>query len=87
MPRHHELDKARFIGTADCVMTQDPDSGWFNLGAYRSQVYDGKTVGCQITEGKHGRISVVGGLRRLRRRRHPGETAWVEQVADLLDRR
>ena len=56
VPRHHELDKARFIGTADCVMTQDPDSGWFNLGAYRSQVYDGKTVGCQITEGKHGRI-------------------------------
>ena len=30
--------------------------GWFNLGAYRSQVYDGKTIGCQITEGKHGRI-------------------------------
>src|SRR5262252_5661258 len=56
VPRHHELDKARFIGTADCVITQDPDSGWFNLGAYRSQVYDGKTVGCQITEGKHGRI-------------------------------
>ena len=56
VPRHHELDKARFIGTADCVMTQDPDDGWFNLGAYRAQVYDGKTVGCQITEGKHGRI-------------------------------
>ena len=56
VPRHHELDTARFIGTADCVMTQDPDTGWFNLGAYRSQVYDGKTVGCQITEGKHGRI-------------------------------
>ena len=56
VPRHHEQDTARFIGTADCVMTQDPDTGWFNLGAYRSQVYDGKTVGCQITEGKHGRI-------------------------------
>jgi hypothetical protein len=56
VPRHHEQDKARFIGTADCVVTQDPDKGWFNLGAYRSQVYDGKTVGCQITEGKHGRI-------------------------------
>ena len=25
VPRHHELDKARFIGTADCVMTHDPD--------------------------------------------------------------
>src|SRR5262245_23416564 len=56
VPRHHELDKARFIGTADCVMTKDPDTGWFNLGAYRSQIYDGRTVGCQITEGKHGRI-------------------------------
>jgi UbiD family decarboxylase len=56
VPRHHEHDKARFIGTADCVVTKDPDSGWYNLGAYRSQVYDGKTVGCQITEGKHGRI-------------------------------
>src|SRR5271155_2139695 len=56
VPRHHELDKARFIGTADCVITKDPDAGWFNLGAYRSQVYDGKTIGCQITEGKHGRI-------------------------------
>ena len=55
VPRHHEADKARFIGTACCVMTKDPDAGWFNLGAYRSQVYDGKTVGCQITEGKHGR--------------------------------
>src|SRR5438128_3125764 len=38
VPRHHELDKARFIGTADCVITQDPDSGWFNLGAYRRRV-------------------------------------------------
>ena len=56
VPRHHEQDKARFIGTACCVVTKDPDDGWFNLGAYRSQVYDGKTVGCQITEGKHGRI-------------------------------
>src|SRR5580658_1518877 len=56
VPRHHELDTARFIGTADCVITRDPDEGWFNLGAYRSQVYDAKTIGCQITEGKHGRI-------------------------------
>src|SRR6202044_3359230 len=55
VPRHHELDTARFIGTADCVITKDPDDGWFNLGAYRSQVYDGKTVGCQITAGKTGR--------------------------------
>jgi len=56
VPRHHEQDPARYIGTANCVITQDPDDGWFNLGTYRNQVYDGKTIGCQITEGKHGRI-------------------------------
>ena len=56
VPRHHELDKSRYIGTACCVITKDPDAGWFNLGTYRNQVYDGKTIGCQITEGKHGRI-------------------------------
>ena len=56
VPFHHERDTARYVGTADCVITQDPDSGEYNLGAYRSQVYDGKTIGCQITEGKHGRI-------------------------------
>ena len=44
VPLHHELDKARYIGTADCVITKDPDSDWFNLGAYRCQVYDGKTI-------------------------------------------
>src|SRR5882672_5653920 len=56
VPRHHEKDTARYIGTANCVITQDPDAGWFNLGTYRNQVYDGRTIGCQITEGKHGRI-------------------------------
>ena len=56
VPLHHELDKARYLGTADLVITKDPDSDWYNLGAYRCQVYDEKTIGCQITEGKHGRI-------------------------------
>ncbi|MDH3703675.1 MAG: UbiD family decarboxylase [Alphaproteobacteria bacterium] len=56
VPRHHEQDQARYIGTANCVITQDPDDGSFNLGTYRNQVYDARTIGCQITEGKHGRI-------------------------------
>jgi 4-hydroxy-3-polyprenylbenzoate decarboxylase len=56
VPHHHERDTARYIGTADLVITKDPDTDWYNLGAYRAQVYDGRTVGCQITEGKHGRI-------------------------------
>ena len=56
VPRHHEQDKARYIGTANCVITKDPDNGKYNVGTYRNQVYDAKTIGCQITEGKHGRI-------------------------------
>src|SRR4051812_29755146 len=27
VPRHHEQDRARYIGTANCVITQDPDGG------------------------------------------------------------
>jgi len=56
VPLHHELDKTRYIGTASVVITKDPDSEWYNLGTYRCAVYDGKSIGLQITGGKHGRI-------------------------------
>lgn len=56
VPRHHELDGGRYIGTACVVITKDPDRDWYNLGTYRSQLYDERTIGLQITGGKHGRI-------------------------------
>src|SRR5215467_14272222 len=56
VPVHHQADTHRYIGTADMCITKDPDTEWYNFGAYRCQVYDQKTIGCQITEGKHGRI-------------------------------
>ena len=56
VPRHHELDRARYIATACVAITKDPDREWYNLGTYRSQLYDERTVGLQITGGKHGRI-------------------------------
>lgn len=56
VPRHHELDSARYIATACVAITKDPDREWYNLGTYRSQLYDERTVGLQITGGKHGRI-------------------------------
>src|SRR5438552_1658263 len=46
VPRHHEQHKSRYIGTGCCVITQDPDASWFNLGAYRAQVYDRNPGGC-----------------------------------------
>lgn len=53
-PIHHELDGGRYIGTADAVITRDPDTGWINLGTYRVQAVNKKQVVCYITPGKHG---------------------------------
>lgn len=44
-PRWHELDGGRYIGTACCVITADPDTGWVNVGIYRVQLHDEKTLG------------------------------------------
>jgi UbiD family decarboxylase len=41
VPKWHEGDggegsnRGRYIGTADMVITKDPDSGWVNIGTYR----------------------------------------------------
>ena len=56
VPIRHQADTHRYVGTADMCITKDPDAEWSNFGAYRCEVYDEKTIGCQITEGKHGRI-------------------------------
>ncbi len=56
VPRWHELDGGRYIGTADLVITRDPEENWVNVGTYRSMVHDEKTLGLYISPGKHGRI-------------------------------
>ena len=52
------LDGGRFL-TLPCVVTQDPDTGDRNLGMYRVQVYDDRTVGLhwqlQKVAARHGR--------------------------------
>ena len=55
-PIWHELDGGRYIGTGCAVITQDPDSDWVNLGAYRIMVLDEKRVTVNIEAGKHGRL-------------------------------
>jgi len=54
-PKHHEKDGGRYIGTAHCVITQDPDEGWVNLGTYRCMVMSKNTVGLHMSPGRHGR--------------------------------
>ncbi len=56
VPRWHELDGGRYIGTGDAVITQDPDNAQINLGTYRIMVHDKKTTALYISPGKHGRV-------------------------------
>ena len=56
IPKWHEKDGGRYIGTGDAIITRDPESGEVNLGTYRIVVHDEKTTGLYISPGKHGRI-------------------------------
>jgi 4-hydroxy-3-polyprenylbenzoate decarboxylase len=56
VPKMHELDGGRYIGTADAVITRDPDTGEVNLGTYRVMAHDEKTAGLYISPAHHGRI-------------------------------
>ena len=40
VPRWHEADGGRYLGTAHVVITRDIDEGWVNLGCYRVMVHD-----------------------------------------------
>jgi 4-hydroxy-3-polyprenylbenzoate decarboxylase len=55
-PHWHEKDGGRYIGTFDAVISRDPDSGYVNVGTYRVQVHDERTVGLWIIPGKHGNL-------------------------------
>lgn len=52
-PKWHELDGGRYIGTADLVMNQDPDSGWVNFGTHRCQIQDNKRITVSISPQRH----------------------------------
>ena len=52
-PKFYPLDGGRFFGTAHFVLTEDPESGWVNLGTYRLQLLDKNHLGTQFIKGKH----------------------------------
>lgn len=55
VPKWHPGDGGPYIGTGCLVITQDPDEGWVNVGTYRVQRHDSKTVGSYIAPSHHGR--------------------------------
>jgi UbiD family decarboxylase len=58
IPLWREYDGGRFLGTGDVVVTRDLDEKWFNLGVYRAQLHDEKTLGIVIIPNHHGRIQL-----------------------------
>ncbi len=56
VPKWHEADGGRYIGTGDMVVTKDLNDGWINVGTYRVEVHDRNTVGLSISPGRHGQI-------------------------------
>ncbi len=56
VPKFYPLDGGRFYGTAHFIVSKDPESGWINLGTYRSQLLEKNKIGTQFIKGKHADI-------------------------------
>jgi UbiD family decarboxylase len=58
VPRWHEHDGGRYLGTGDMVVIRDPDEGWVNVGVYRACIKNPDRLSIWILRNKHGRILV-----------------------------
>ena len=56
VPRWHELDGGRYVGTDDLVVTRDPEENWVNVGTYRIMIHGSDHLGLHMSPGKHGRV-------------------------------
>ena len=59
IPRHWPLDGGRYAGTADAVITRDPDSGYINIGTYRMMQQGKNQVGLYLSPGKDARLHIT----------------------------
>jgi UbiD family decarboxylase len=59
IPRHWPLDGGRYAGTADAVITRDPDSGYINIGTYRMMQQNKSQVGLYLSPGKDARLHIT----------------------------
>jgi UbiD family decarboxylase len=55
-PKWRTLEGGRYIGTANLLITRDPDESWVNMACYRQMIHDEKTVGLFIEPHHHGLI-------------------------------
>ncbi len=57
--KHWPLDGGRYAGTADAVITRDPDSGYLNVGTYRMMLQGKNQVGLYLSPGKDARLHIT----------------------------
>jgi UbiD family decarboxylase len=57
-PTHWPLDGGRYLGTADSVITRNPDGGNVNLGTYRMMVQGKDEIGLYLSPGKDARLHI-----------------------------
>lgn len=55
VPKWFKHDGGRYIGTADAIITKDPDSGWVNVGTYRVMVKSKDSLVMLMEASRHGR--------------------------------
>jgi UbiD family decarboxylase len=59
IPKHWPLDGGHYAGTADAVLTRDPDTGYVNIGTYRMMLQGKKEVGLYLSPGKDARLHIT----------------------------
>ncbi|MBF6568814.1 MAG: UbiD family decarboxylase [Candidatus Binataceae bacterium] len=55
-PKWHEHDGGRYIGTADLVITRDPDTGWVNMGTHRGCIQSKDRLSLWLLGDRHARM-------------------------------
>jgi len=56
VPKWHDYDGGRYIGTGCYTVTKDPDEGFLNCGTYRVMIHDKNHVGFYVAQGHQGQI-------------------------------
>src|SRR5262249_5003499 len=59
-PKFWPGDGGRYIGTADIVLTAQPETGRINVGVYRQMLHGPRRVGLYCSPGKHGLLDREG---------------------------
>lgn len=59
IPRHWPLDGGRYAGTADVVITRDPDNGSLNVGTYRMMLQGPTEAGLYLSPGKDALLHIT----------------------------